>query len=55
MTDETREYRYSRYAGQDYARQADSAIDRIRAYIRSRRAADWGFFLVGVLVGGLLF
>jgi hypothetical protein len=50
MTDETFRYGYRR-AGRD----ADRLIDRIRGYLAQRRAADWGFFLVGVLLGGLLF
>ncbi len=50
MTDETRDYRYTRYAGE-----ADRLIDRIRAYLSTRRAADWGFFLAGVVIGAWLF
>jgi hypothetical protein len=50
MTDETRQYRYYRYANE-----ADGMVDRIRGYLSRRRAADWGFFLVGVLLGGLFF
>jgi hypothetical protein len=49
MADQT-EYRFYRYGTQ-----ADRLIDRVRAYLSTRRAADWGFFLAGVVIGGLLF
>jgi hypothetical protein len=44
------EYRFHRYGAN-----ADRLVDRLRAYLSTRRAADWGFFLVGVVIGGLLF
>jgi len=50
MTDDTRQYRYYRYAGD-----ADRLVDRIRGYLSRRTAADWGFFLVGAVIGALLF
>ena len=50
MTDETREYRSSRFA-----HDADRLVDRVRGYLSRRSGADWGFFLVGVLLGALLF
>jgi hypothetical protein len=50
MTDETRHYRTYRYA-QD----ADRMIDRIRAYLGARSAADWGFFAAGIVLGAILF
>jgi hypothetical protein len=50
MTDETRHYRYYRFANE-----ADSFIDRVRAYLSRRTAADWGFFIVGIVVGAILF
>jgi hypothetical protein len=53
MTDHTA-YRFHR-AGTGFARGADRLIDRVRAYLSTRRAADWGFFLAGVVIGGLLF
>ncbi len=49
MTDQTH-YRFHRYGAE-----ADRLIDRVRAYLSTRRASDWGFFLVGVVIGGLLF
>jgi hypothetical protein len=49
MTDYT-QYRFHR-AGAE----ADRLVDRVRAYLSTRRAADWGFFLAGVVIGGLLF
>jgi len=53
MTDHT-EYRFHR-AGPRFAEGADRWLDRVRAYLSTRRAADWGFFLVGVVIGGLFF
>jgi hypothetical protein len=50
MTDETRNYHYYRYANE-----ADTLVDRIRGYLSRRRAADWGFFAAGVLLGALFF
>ncbi len=50
MTDETRHYRYYRYA-QD----ADTMVDRVRRYLGRRSAADWGFFIAGVVIGAILF
>ncbi|MDQ7246310.1 hypothetical protein [Dongia sedimenti] len=50
MTDETRQYRYYRFANE-----ADTLVDRIRGYLGRRSAADWGFFLAGVVIGGFLF
>ena len=50
MTDETRHYRYYRFANE-----ADSFIDRVRGYLSRRSAADWGFFLVGIVIGAILF
>jgi hypothetical protein len=49
MSDHT-QYRFHRYGAE-----ADRWIDRVRAYLSTRRATDWGFFLVGVVIGGLLF
>jgi hypothetical protein len=49
MTDHP-EYRFHRVGAE-----ADRWLDRVRAYLSTRRAADWGFFLVGVVIGGLLF
>ena len=50
MSDETREYRYYRFA-----HEADSLVDRIRAYLSRRTTADWGFFAVGIVLGAILF
>jgi hypothetical protein len=50
MTDETRHYRYYRFA-----HEADGMVDRIRRYLSRRTAADWGFFIAGVVLGALLF
>jgi hypothetical protein len=50
MTDETRQYRYYRYANE-----ADGLVDRIRGYLSRRTAADWGFFAAGVVLGALFF
>jgi hypothetical protein len=50
MTYETRDYGYRRFGAK-----ADSSIDRIKRYLLARRAADWGFFLVGIVLGALLF
>jgi hypothetical protein len=50
MSDDTREYRYYRFANE-----ADGLIDRIRGYLRRRTAADWGFFAAGVVIGAILF
>ena len=50
MTDETRNYRYYRYA-----HEADGLVDRIRGYLSRRTTADWGFFIVGVVLGALFF
>ena len=50
MTDETRDYRSYRFA-----HDADRFVDRVRSYLSRRSAADWGFFLVGVVIGALLF
>jgi hypothetical protein len=50
MTDETRQYRYYRFANE-----ADTLLDRIRGYLGRRSAADWGFFLAGVVIGAFLF
>ena len=50
MTDETRQYRYYRFANE-----ADTLVDRIRGYLGRRSAADWGFFLAGVVIGAFLF
>jgi hypothetical protein len=50
MTDETRHYRTYRYAND-----ADSFIDRVRGYLSRRTAADWGFFIAGVVLGAILF
>lgn len=50
MTDETRHDRTYRFA-----HEADSLIDRIRAYLSRRTAADWGFFLAGIVIGAILF
>jgi hypothetical protein len=50
MTDETRHYRYYRFANE-----ADGVIDRIRGYLSRRTAADWGFFIAGVVLGALFF
>jgi hypothetical protein len=50
MTDETRHYRTYRYA-----HEADGLVDRIRGYLRRRTAADWGFFVAGMVLGALLF
>ena len=50
MSDETREYRTYRFA-----HEADSFIDRVRAYLGRRTAADWGFFAAGVVLGAVLF
>jgi len=49
MTDHS-EYRFHR-VGAD----ADRFVDRVRAYLSTRRAADWGFFIVGIVIGGLPF
>jgi hypothetical protein len=49
MTDQT-EYRFHRVGTE-----ADRFLDRVRAYLSTRRAADWGFFVAGVVIGGLLF
>ncbi|HVT52097.1 MAG TPA: hypothetical protein VHE77_11035 [Dongiaceae bacterium] len=49
MSDHT-EYRFYRYGAE-----ADRWVDRLRAYLSTRRAADWGFFLAGIVIGGLLF
>ena len=50
MTDETRQYRYHRFAND-----ADGFVDRVRGYLSRRTAADWGFFVAGVLLGALIF
>jgi hypothetical protein len=50
MTDDTFRYSYRRFG-----HKTDRLIDRIRTYLSQRRAADWGFFLAGVVLGGLLF
>jgi hypothetical protein len=50
MSDHTREYRTYRFA-----HEADSFIDRVRAYLSRRTAADWGFFLAGIVIGAILF
>jgi hypothetical protein len=50
MTDETRHYRTYRFANE-----ADGLVDRIRAYLSRRTAADWGFFVAGVVLGAILF
>jgi hypothetical protein len=50
MSDETRHYRYYRFA-----HEADSWVDRIRGYLSRRTAADWGFFIAGVVLGAILF
>ena len=50
MTDETRHYRTYRFA-----HDADSFIDRVRGYLSRRSAADWGFFMAGVVLGAILF
>ena len=50
MTDDSREYRHYRFA-----HDADRLIDRIRAYLGARSAADWGFFVAGVVLGAILF
>ena len=49
MTDYTH-YRFYRAGAK-----ADRWVDRVRGYLSTRRAADWGFFLAGVVIGGLLF
>ena len=53
MSDRT-EYRFHRY-GPRFAEGADRLVDRVRAYLSTRRAADWGFFVAGIVIGGLLF
>jgi hypothetical protein len=50
MTDDT-----FRYSCRRFGHNADRLIDRIRTYLSQRRAADWGFLLAGVIIGGLLF
>jgi hypothetical protein len=50
MTDEPRHYRTYRFANE-----ADSFIDRVRGYLSRRNAADWGFFIAGVVLGAILF
>ena len=50
MTDDTRDYRYYRFA-----HDADRWIDRVRGYLSRRTAADWGFFAAGVVLGALFF
>ena len=50
MSDDTFRYDYRRFGNK-----ADRLVDRIRGYLSRRRAADWGFFLVGVVLGGLFF
>jgi hypothetical protein len=50
MSDDTREYRYYRFA-----HEADSFIDRVRGYLSRRTAADWGFFIAGIVIGAILF
>lgn len=32
----------------------DRAVDRLKAYLRSRTGADWAFFACGVLLGHIL-
>ena len=50
MTDHSQDYRFYRAGAQ-----ADRLIDRVKGYLATRRAADWGFFLAGIVIGGLLF
>ncbi len=50
MNDETPHYRYYRFANE-----ADGLVDRVRAYLSRRTAADWGFFVAGVVRGAILF
>ncbi|HVO01793.1 MAG TPA: hypothetical protein VMT54_06300 [Candidatus Cybelea sp.] len=54
MTDWTSYDRFHR-AGTRTQRGADRLIGRIKAYLSRRTAADWGFFLVGVVLGAWLF
>ena len=50
MSDYTHHTRFYRYGSE-----ADRLIDRVKAYISTRRAADWGFFPIGVILGAILF
>jgi hypothetical protein len=50
MTDES-----ERYYRPGFAAEADRWIDRVKTYLGQRRAADWGFFAAGVLLGALFF
>ncbi len=43
------------YYRQGFAADADRWIDRVKAYLSGRRAADWGFFAAGVLLGAWFF
>ena len=50
MTDES-----ACYYRQSFTADADRWVDRAKAYLSQRRAADWGFFAAGVLLGALFF
>jgi len=46
---------YTQYRFHRAGAETDRLIDRVRAYLSTRHAADWGFFIVGIVIGGLLF
>ena len=54
MTDESARYYRPGFAT-GFATGADRWIDRVKTYLGQRRAADWGFFAAGVLLGALFF
>ena len=45
---------YNQYCFHRAGEEADRLIERIKDYLSTRRAADWGFFLAGIVLGGLL-